>query len=488
MMPALTTTYKLLEWIPLDQLKWDSLSADPRAIDILLENLSLVNWPCFCSNPHPKALLLLKQFTDLLEHLFAELDRQNWCGLISIMNSPKYLLPINQAKAQKVLNADARRQKVVKLINEHKQALAVLDASAEDDDHGQHVDMIDAEHHAALAEVNRLSDSQSAASDTLIKQLIIEHNQAILEAGVTVVAVANAIDWQSLKLDSSAFELVSLMLSRCSWIEFKEKSSVKKLVQQELDMINWHYLSANSHPEAILLLKRYPERINYARLSANSNSEAVAMLRLRVETLCPSISYISWYDLSGNESDAAIDLLRSYPANIRWDRLSSNPHPAAIKLLIENSDQVHWYNASGNVGATALLKANPDHIDWPRLAGNSGAIDLLHDALAGGKSFLNRATGGSSRNLEALKCRLTNNRNAGELLHAYPDLVDYVYAQGHPGLVEEILTNLESGDIVQWTLVSGNPSPYALEYLRTNPKHINWEVFSKNLSLILEAV
>ncbi len=46
---------------------------------------------------------------------------------------------------------------------------------------------------------------------------------------------------------------------------------------------------------------------------------------------------IDWYWLSGNSNPKAIELLKENPDNIDWENLSENP--AAIELLKDNKDK-----------------------------------------------------------------------------------------------------------------------------------------------------
>ena len=66
---------KLRKWIPIEKLDWDSLSRNPNAIDILVNNLDKVDW-CGLSN-NPNAIHILEK----------NLDNINWDVLSSNPNA-----------------------------------------------------------------------------------------------------------------------------------------------------------------------------------------------------------------------------------------------------------------------------------------------------------------------------------------------------------------------------------------------------------------
>ena len=64
--------YKLLDWIPLEKLKWDCLSGNPAAIHILEQNPDKIVWQCLSKNP--AAIHLLEQNTDKIHWYWLSLN------------------------------------------------------------------------------------------------------------------------------------------------------------------------------------------------------------------------------------------------------------------------------------------------------------------------------------------------------------------------------------------------------------------------------
>jgi hypothetical protein len=82
---------KLLDWIPLDNLDWDTLSENPNAIHLLEQNMDKINWTNLSLNPN--AIHLLEQNIDEIDwnmlsrnpnaiHLLEQnIDKINWRNL-----------------------------------------------------------------------------------------------------------------------------------------------------------------------------------------------------------------------------------------------------------------------------------------------------------------------------------------------------------------------------------------------------------------------
>jgi hypothetical protein len=214
-------------------------------------------------------------------------------------------------------------------------------------------------------------------------------------------------------------------------------SKVKYKLKDWIPLENLNWVALLSNPNAIDLLKKYPEKIYRYRdlLSENPNPAAIELLQ-------KNQGNIDWEKLSQNPNSAAIELLKKYPENISWHWLSKNPNPAAIELLEANTDKIDWLYLSSNPAAMDLLKANRDEIDWQYLSKNP-------------------------------------NPEAIELLKEYPDEIDWRYLSGNPST--EAIELLKSNRYeIDWRYLSGNPNPEAIELLKKNQAKIDWERLSAN--------
>ena len=105
-------------------------------------------------------------------------------------------------------------------------------------------------------------------------------------------------------------------------------------------------LSFNKNPKALKLLKKLlkkePEKLNdWTYLSENSLPEAIQILKANFEK-------IDWDRLSSNSSDEAIQLLKENPDKISWGMLSANTNPKALELLQINQNKIWWPHLSAN--------------------------------------------------------------------------------------------------------------------------------------------
>ena len=147
-------------------------------------------------------------------------------------------------------------------------------------------------------------------------------------------------------------------------------SKVKYKLKDWIPLENLNWVALLSNPNAIDLLKKYPEKIYRYRdlLSENPNPAAIELLQ-------KNQGNIDWEKLSQNPNSAAIELLKKYPENISWHWLSKNPNPAAIELLEANTDKIDWLYLSSNPAAMDLLKANREKINWLPLSENPAIFD-----------------------------------------------------------------------------------------------------------------
>jgi hypothetical protein len=78
-MTLFPTKYKLKDWIPPEKLRWEYLSENPNAIDLLKENQDKIDWARLSINPNDEAIELLK----------ANRDKIWWGMVISFKYKPK---------------------------------------------------------------------------------------------------------------------------------------------------------------------------------------------------------------------------------------------------------------------------------------------------------------------------------------------------------------------------------------------------------------
>ena len=131
--------------------------------------------------------------------------------------------------------------------------------------------------------------------------------------------------------------------------------------------LNWDYISMNSLPSAVYILKKYPDKVT-DNIVYNENPDAFELLEnkrkeIRWDILakhCPNYpsypnrnivklfekyfdemeTYINWKWWS--KSSDAISLLEKNHNKIIWQHFCCNDHPKAIKMIKKNKDKIDW--------------------------------------------------------------------------------------------------------------------------------------------------
>ena len=122
-----------------------------------------------------------------------------------------------------------------------------------------------------------------------------------------------------------------------------------KLLEENLEKINWKYLSENEN--ALKLLENYQDKINWVHLSSNSNT---------IKLLEENPEKIDWEHLSLNEN--AIHLLEKNPEKIYWNNLSINPsiYELDYEQMKDNNHQMYEDLIKEVMKPSRVFK-NPDY-------------------------------------------------------------------------------------------------------------------------------
>lgn len=252
------------------------------------------------------------------------------------------------------------------------------------------------------------------------------------------------------------------------------------------DINNWWKISKCEHADAIQLLKNNIDKIDYYWLSGNQHPDAVKLL----ETLSSDkITKICWYSISKNPN--AMDLIESNPAKVRWSGLSANINDRAIKLLEANLEKINWFELSSNPSAIKLLKSHPDKIYHNTLSFNPNpdVIPLL-EAIPPNKinwDYISRNS--NPKFIDFIESHITDcideinwyslskNPYAISLLKAHIDKIEWWGLCENPN--PEIFDIVVDGHIdkVNWSYLSENAC--AIPFLKTHLNEVHWLQFSK---------
>ena len=274
--------YVLKDWIQeerekgLDDLDWGGLSGNPNAIDLLKENSKKINWENLSGNTNTNAIELLK----------ANPKKINWENLSGNPNT----------KAIELLKKYPEEIDWNRLSgNPNPKAIELLNAKSE---------KIDWENLSGNPNPKAIELLNANPEKIIWKQLSGNPNAIEL-----LINNPEEIKWYYLSKNPNAIELIKNKIN-----EENEMSEDELYDLDDSQKISWKLLSQN--PNAIELLKDNPTKIYGELLSQNLNPEAIELLKKYPEK-------IDWFWLSQNLN--AIELLKAHPKKIYWNRLSKNP-------------------------------------------------------------------------------------------------------------------------------------------------------------------
>jgi hypothetical protein len=254
---------------------------------------------------------------------------------------------------------------------------------------------------------------------------------------------------------------------KISWhiLALNSKAAIKLLETKILEDDSWYlwYMLAQN-PDAISIIRKYPNKIDWNAISKNSNAIDILRKKWEEEKILikkkhPIYTYlkvhhiVSWDILSGNTG--AFDLLRekiqmekemppdeykllSYKERIDWEVLSENPEAVELLFLKENRDKIVWQNLSKN------------HSQNPK------AIQLLKERVEYEKRLKRRQ-----------RLKLSNK-------------IDWASLSSNPNAIEILAANKKK---INWTSLSSNPN--AIDILKANQMKINWKMLSLNPSIFI---
>ena len=136
--------------------------------------------------------------------------------------------------------------------------------------------------------------------------------------------------------------------------------------------ISWEYLSSNTNPIAIQLLRENIDKIHWGRLSENEAA---------IDILTENQDKIIWSKLARNSN--AYDLIIKNLEKFDIFYLCYNTHPKIIKIIEERLDtMILWGPLSANPAAIKILEQHQDKIDWYWFSQNSAIFEFNYKKVA----------------------------------------------------------------------------------------------------------
>ncbi len=124
---------------------------------------------------------------------------------------------------------------------------------------------------------------------------------------------------------------LNLLNHEASYLIQRHESCFDLIDTTNIDNLNWHFFSLNTHPLAIKMMEENINKINW--ISLNQNPKAVHILEKNQDKIC-------WNYFVQNEGGIyLIERGIKDGINISWEYLSKNP--MAIDLLEKNKDKIY---------------------------------------------------------------------------------------------------------------------------------------------------
>ena len=167
------------------------------------------------------------------------------------------------------------------------------------------------------------------------------------------------------------------------WMSHSHNPSILAFIEKhpdEIEEMNWSYLSGNECEEAIRILEKNQDKIDWYNLSGNS---------FAIEMLKKNKDKIVWDCFCNNSNPKAIEMIEQMliedPSKINFKTLSRNPN--AIHIISQHLDKVSSYGLSLNPNAMDILMQHPELIDIDAIIYNPSAMPYLETLMPGRVNF-----------------------------------------------------------------------------------------------------
>ncbi len=400
---AIDPIYKLLDWIDVNKLDWEQLSQNERAYDLLKNNFGKIKWDDV-SCVERKIILLMRKYLnkfdwdslahndcdEAIELLREHPDKINW-ALLSWNNNINGIELLKSNPGGIDWNALSGNRNAIEILKTHPDKinwdnlLCIVNS-------GKYLYPLQCQghpspHYLQLIELLRNN------SDKIIWKNIRNDNPHIIEL---LKAYPDKINWNELSRNENPqiIELLKAYPDKINWNELSrnENTNVIEFLKENLDKINWDTLSKNKN--AIELLKKHLDKINwncYFEHNSNSNDllsdffeiiEKKSMDVKLLDKIDNAVQYCEkrkWQQKSLETTD--VKLLRANIDKIDWFYLVLNQCDDVIQILKENADKISWKYVFDFrcIGNSKILDFYPDKFDFFDLTINPGIIDVMKE-------------------------------------------------------------------------------------------------------------
>jgi hypothetical protein len=296
--------WKLLEWIPLERLSWQYLSANPRAISLLEQHPQNIHWDMLSINP--EGIPMLREHRDKI--VWQQLAANPSPDAIPLLE--EYLE--NGGGEQGNIKDSTTHYLFWSRLSGNPHAVPLLEKYI------QHVKWYEA------IRSNTSPDLIPFLKKHMNEHEIVpylSHNPHAMEL---IEKHIEQINWSYLSQNTKAIHLLEDNLERIDWLSLSKNPNAIPILQMHQNKIVWYYLCENEN--AMSLIRQNMDKIRWSFLCNNRNPAAMTLIEQNIHQLDNDINIECSYDgLSLSKNPSALPLLSRHPHFINWNTLSSLP-------------------------------------------------------------------------------------------------------------------------------------------------------------------
>lgn len=156
------------------------------------------------------------------------------------------------------------------------------------------------------------------------------------------------------------------------WEALSKNPNATHILLKNMDKIDRSYFCENPHPDVIKYLEKNTDKISWCSLATNPSAmhllkQKIAEIKYKYHPVVFPFE-IDFEMFCLNPNPEAIEIIKQYPEEIEyydaWTFLASNPN--AVELLSQNLDEIDWdlFTRNTSPDAIALLEQNLDKLNW----------------------------------------------------------------------------------------------------------------------------
>lgn len=247
--------YTLLDWISLEKLDWEALSANSKAIDLILKNRNKIDWVNFVKNPHPRAVTLIEKNICFVDDF--RLENKDVC------HGSKYLLSLCENTNSRIMNFIEKFLETKTLtkfqwnnLSRNTGAMRIIEKEIEKRTDNVHWGYLE-RNPAAVYLLEKYPEN------------VDKWQLAFNPKGLHLFENFNNVDWRFLSANPAALCFLLENLDKIKWHHFSMNTHpiAIEMLEGNLKKVHWGFLSEN--PAAINILEKNQNKIGYKNLSGN---------------------------------------------------------------------------------------------------------------------------------------------------------------------------------------------------------------------------